>query len=54
MDSSKAGVLSLYVGDAFSCHTGSANGWPLCISKELLGVARGVGYSSIYLVVIHD
>ena len=44
MDSSEAGVLSLCVGDAFSCRTGSANGWPSCISKELLGVAGG-GYA---------
>ena len=52
MDSSEAGVLSLCVGDAFSCRTGSANGWPSCISKELLGVAGGVGHGSICLVVV--
>ena len=54
MDSSKAGVLLLYIKDAFSHYTGSANRWPLCFSKELLGVSGGVGYGSIYLVIVSD
>ena len=50
-DSSKVEVLLLSVEEVFFCCINSVNG---CISEELLGVARGVCYGFICLVVVPD